>query len=144
MIEGISRRHCVIEYDYQKGGVYITDLNSTNGSYLNGKRLPRSSQKAKPGKQRDYQKVVLCHGDELLFNSGTTGTLVSSVPAVKKGGAAGKKRDEKGDENSDEDDDGDDDEGAGAVDDEEAEDDDGEDEDDGSVPTRPSGGGMLL
>jgi diguanylate cyclase (GGDEF)-like protein len=37
--EGISRRHCRIYFDKEKGAFFIEDLNSTNGTLLNGKRL---------------------------------------------------------------------------------------------------------
>lgn len=52
----ISRQHCVIDYEWRKGGVYVTDF-STNGTVLNGKRLPPHGK----------SKVFLAHGDELLF-----------------------------------------------------------------------------
>ncbi|MBN2494200.1 MAG: GGDEF domain-containing protein [Deltaproteobacteria bacterium] len=38
--EGISRRHARIEVD-ETGDVYISDLNSTNGTYFNGVRITR-------------------------------------------------------------------------------------------------------
>jgi two-component system, cell cycle response regulator len=37
--EGISRRHCRIAFDKEKGAFFIDDLGSTNGTLLNGKRL---------------------------------------------------------------------------------------------------------
>ena len=37
----ISGTHCVIEID-ERGNVSITDLDSTNGTYVNGKRVQRS------------------------------------------------------------------------------------------------------
>jgi diguanylate cyclase (GGDEF)-like protein len=37
--EGISRRHCRIAFDKDKGAFFVEDLNSTNGTLLNGKRL---------------------------------------------------------------------------------------------------------
>ena len=37
--EGISRRHCRIAFDKEKGAFFIEDLGSTNGTLLNGKRL---------------------------------------------------------------------------------------------------------
>merc|ERR1719188_334089 len=52
----VSRQHCILSLDEQKGGVFVTDL-STNGTYLNGVRLPSKKQ----------GKVLLSHGDELLF-----------------------------------------------------------------------------
>ena len=41
---GISRRHVVFELT-ENGGVGITDLNSTNGTFLNGRRLSPHEQK---------------------------------------------------------------------------------------------------
>mmetsp|Transcript_80920 Transcript_80920/g.219322 ORF Transcript_80920/g.219322 Transcript_80920/m.219322 type:complete len:142 (+) Transcript_80920:1-426(+) len=52
----VSRRHCVIELDNQRGGVFVADF-STNGTFLNGRRLPAKNQ----------GKVILMHGDELLL-----------------------------------------------------------------------------
>ncbi len=37
--EGISRRHCRIAFDKDKGAFFIEELGSTNGTLLNGKRL---------------------------------------------------------------------------------------------------------
>jgi two-component system cell cycle response regulator len=37
--EGISRRHCRISFDKEKAQFLIEDLNSTNGTLLNGKRF---------------------------------------------------------------------------------------------------------
>jgi len=54
MDDMISRQHCVLELDSAKGCVYVVDY-STNGTYLNGKRLP----------PRTKGKIVLSHGDEL-------------------------------------------------------------------------------
>mmetsp|Transcript_22806 Transcript_22806/g.77660 ORF Transcript_22806/g.77660 Transcript_22806/m.77660 type:complete len:354 (+) Transcript_22806:41-1102(+) len=52
----LSRQHCVIELDPERGAVYAIDC-STNGTYLNGIRLPAKT----------VGKVLLSHGDELLF-----------------------------------------------------------------------------
>lgn len=52
----ISRQHCLMELDSKRGAVYIVDL-STNGTFLNGKRLPN----------KKHGKVMLSHGDELLL-----------------------------------------------------------------------------
>jgi len=54
----ISRQHCVIEFDTKRSGVYIIDC-STNGTFLNGKRLPAKSS----------GKVLLSHGDEINLKS---------------------------------------------------------------------------
>merc|ERR1712151_551162 len=54
--ELISRQHFVLELDMAKGVVYIVDL-STNGTFLNGKRLP----------QKKRGKIMVSHGDELML-----------------------------------------------------------------------------
>jgi len=59
----VSRQHAAIELDQDRGAVYVHDL-STNGLFLNGVRLP-----AQQG-----GKVLLSHGDELLFTDPATGT----------------------------------------------------------------------
>jgi len=58
----VSRVHCILELDQERGAVYILDC-STNGTFLNGRRLP--------GKQAG--KVLLSHGDELLLKYPNTG-----------------------------------------------------------------------
>merc|ERR1719191_540150 len=60
-VPGISRKHCTITFEPEKGAVYVQDL-STNGTFLNGKRLPRP-----PFKNPQDARVRLFHGDELLF-----------------------------------------------------------------------------
>eukprot|EP00913_Durusdinium_trenchii_P016484 g15495.t1 len=52
----VSRNHAVVEFQPEKGSVYIVDT-STNGAFLNGKRLPPKAS----------AKVMLSHGDELLL-----------------------------------------------------------------------------
>jgi len=52
----ISRQHCVLELDMERGAVYVIDC-STNGTFLNGVRLP----------EKTTGKVLVSHGDELLF-----------------------------------------------------------------------------
>merc|ERR1712060_568360 len=56
--ELVSRRHC--ELEFHKGCVYVCDV-STNGTFLNGRRLPQ--------KKGSKNKVLVTHGDELLFKS---------------------------------------------------------------------------
>eukprot|EP00928_Gymnodinium_smaydae_P053333 TRINITY_DN37345_c0_g1_i1.p1 TRINITY_DN37345_c0_g1~~TRINITY_DN37345_c0_g1_i1.p1 ORF type:complete len:616 (+),score=135.90 TRINITY_DN37345_c0_g1_i1:63-1910(+) len=60
-VPGISRKHCTITLEPDKGAVYVQDL-STNGTYLNGKRLPKP-----PFKNPQDARVRLFHGDELFF-----------------------------------------------------------------------------
>eukprot|EP00434_Breviolum_minutum_P036191 symbB.v1.2.032061.t1/scaffold3798.1/size50166/1 len=50
----ISRSHAQLELDLDKGALYILDL-STNGTFLNAVRLPKTG------------KVALFHGDDLSF-----------------------------------------------------------------------------
>lgn len=52
----ISRSHATLEFSPEKGCMYVID-RSTNGTFLNGVRLPSKAS----------GKVVLWHGDELLF-----------------------------------------------------------------------------
>lgn len=52
----ISRQHCVLELDEDRGAVYILDT-STNGTFLNNVRLP----------SKTVGKVLLSHGDEMLL-----------------------------------------------------------------------------
>lgn len=54
----VSRRHCTLELDIERGAIYAIDL-STNGTFLNGTKLP-----AKGG-----GKVLLSHGDELVLKT---------------------------------------------------------------------------
>ena len=50
--EGISRRHCKVFYEKEKNVFIIEDLNSTNGTLLNGKRV--SGQKRLEAGDRIY------------------------------------------------------------------------------------------
>lgn len=52
----VSRQHCVLELDGDRGAVYILDC-STNGTFLNALRLP----------PKQNGKVLLSHGDEILL-----------------------------------------------------------------------------
>lgn len=58
----VSRQHCILELDADRGAVYVHDV-STNGTFLNGVRLPAQQE----------GKVLLSHGDELLFKDPATG-----------------------------------------------------------------------
>lgn len=58
----ISRQHCVLELDNERGAVYAIDC-STNGTFLNGVRLP----------SKTVGKVLLSHGDELLLKDPASG-----------------------------------------------------------------------
>merc|ERR1719316_166653 len=61
--QAVSRRHCKLELHLKKGGVYVSDI-STNGTYLNGRRLPKKEKRS---------KVLVAHGDELLLKSPEAG-----------------------------------------------------------------------
>ena len=50
--EGISREHAIIEHDDADAGFTIEDLQSTNGTKVNGKRI---------------RSCALSHGDEILI-----------------------------------------------------------------------------
>ena len=39
---GISRRH--LQMDYEDGAYYVTDLNSTNGVYINENKIPEGER----------------------------------------------------------------------------------------------------
>jgi len=58
----ISRQHCVLELDIERGAVYAINC-STNGTFLNDVRLPAKT----------IGKVLISHGDELLFKDPATG-----------------------------------------------------------------------
>lgn len=61
-IAGISRKHATISFEQDKGACYIQDM-STNGTRLNGKRLPRP-----PYKHPMDARVRIFHGDELVLS----------------------------------------------------------------------------
>merc|ERR1719220_1153867 len=58
----ISRQHCVLELDIERGAIYAIDC-STNGTFLNDIRLP----------SKTVGKVLVSHGDELLFKDPASG-----------------------------------------------------------------------
>jgi len=58
----ISRQHCVLELDMERGAIYAIDC-STNGTFLNDVRLPAKT----------VGKVLVSHGDELLFRDPASG-----------------------------------------------------------------------
>ena len=59
----ISGAHCALEY--QSRGLMITDLASTNGTFVNGKRLPAN------------QPVHIHSGTQITLGSGETAFAVS-------------------------------------------------------------------
>lgn len=54
LAKGVSRRHAAIQY-IQEQGFYLIDLNSTNGSYVNGEQV--------------YERVLLRDGDRIRLGS---------------------------------------------------------------------------
>lgn len=65
-LHGVSRRHCQLARKHNR--VVLTDLGSTNGTYLNGTLLA------------PYQEVILADGDQLIL-----GTLHITVFFVLSG-----------------------------------------------------------
>jgi pSer/pThr/pTyr-binding forkhead associated (FHA) protein len=54
---GVSRLHALMQYDNNNHGIYITDLNSTNGTYVNGFKLPANAR----SRLRDGDELQLGH-----------------------------------------------------------------------------------
>lgn len=54
---GVSRSHALLQYDSNTEGIYITDLNSTNGTYVNGFKLPANART----RLRDGDELQLGH-----------------------------------------------------------------------------------
>lgn len=52
---GVSRHHCQLQR--RDNHLVVVDLNSTNGTYLNGQRL------------KSFEEHVLSHGDELVLGT---------------------------------------------------------------------------
>src|SRR5258707_2693716 len=68
----VSRLHACLEYDHEQ--VVLTDLNSTNGTFVNGERL-------RPGQQqrlRARDQIHLAQGCTLEFDD--PGTTVPKLP----------------------------------------------------------------
>jgi len=62
---GLSRRHCVLRRRANR--LTVTDLGSTNGTYLNGKLLP------------SYKDHVVVHGDTLSLGTLEFKILFSTI-----------------------------------------------------------------
>jgi hypothetical protein len=54
---GVSRTHALLQYDDGNEGIYITDLSSTNGTFVNGIRLPANART----RLRDGDELQLGH-----------------------------------------------------------------------------------
>jgi pSer/pThr/pTyr-binding forkhead associated (FHA) protein len=82
---GVSRRHLRIEEDYDRKYI-LTDLNSLNGSTVNGKRVKKvplhSGDKITIGKFTIIYEEI-SPGADATADAGTTG-----VPTAEQGGAA--------------------------------------------------------
>jgi pSer/pThr/pTyr-binding forkhead associated (FHA) protein len=63
--EGLSREHAVILRDPQTGAFSIEDLQSSNGTKVNGKRI---------------RSVELCHNDEIELGETTFRFLEAGLP----------------------------------------------------------------
>jgi pSer/pThr/pTyr-binding forkhead associated (FHA) protein len=75
--ESVSRRHCAIVV--KEGRVYIQDLNSRNGTFVNGKRLPPDKAKS----IKDGDKLTVGKLDfELMVDFGLGGTKKPEVRDV--------------------------------------------------------------
>jgi DNA-binding winged helix-turn-helix (wHTH) protein len=68
----ISRLHATLEYDHEQ--VVITDLNSTNGTFVNGERLTAHQ----PKRLRAGDKISLAHVCTIEFDD--PGTTVQMLP----------------------------------------------------------------
>mmetsp|Transcript_126291 Transcript_126291/g.289065 ORF Transcript_126291/g.289065 Transcript_126291/m.289065 type:complete len:215 (+) Transcript_126291:3-647(+) len=71
-LEGISRKHAVIIFEGRESGhCYLKDL-STNGTYLNRRKLEhldKGKRKKKGKEERRHATTRIVHGDELTFRS---------------------------------------------------------------------------
>ncbi len=77
----ISRRHC--QLDWQNGAWHIVDLNSTNGTYVNGQRLNdkvRLSERDRVTLGRDYVLRLPEPPSEQASTVGTLGTSTGKAP----------------------------------------------------------------
>lgn len=54
---GVSRTHALLQYDPNNEGIYITDLGSTNGTFVNAFRLPANART----RLRDGDELQLGH-----------------------------------------------------------------------------------
>lgn len=70
----ISGTHCVIEID-DRGNVSITDLDSTNGTYVNGKRVQRSEL-------RNNDRLTLGQSKVTVRFKGEAGAGMDASPVV--------------------------------------------------------------
>ena len=62
----ISRRHAVITHDNQRNAYFITDLQSTNGVTINGKKIPPNvAQAISPGMQIGLGRVFVARFEVL-------------------------------------------------------------------------------
>ncbi len=53
----VSRRHA--QFDFMRGVLYLTDLGSSNGTFLNGKRLKNEGIEVRPGDDIDVGNTRL-------------------------------------------------------------------------------------
>jgi hypothetical protein len=74
----MSRRHAVLLFDPEENAFFFVDLNSMNGSYLNGVRLNTNRERLKDG---DFLRVG--NTEFFFFLSQEMRTLESMHPEVK-------------------------------------------------------------
>jgi diguanylate cyclase (GGDEF)-like protein len=70
--ETVSRRHALLEAWPDAGIVRIVDLGSTNGTLVNGKRVPKG------------QPVVLADGDRIQFGTGFVAKFIRPDPCEER------------------------------------------------------------
>ncbi|MHB9145423.1 MAG: FHA domain-containing protein [Symbiobacteriia bacterium] len=73
--ETVSRRHAVVEYE--AGGHTLVDLSSTNGSYINGKRVGER-RRLKPG-----DRIVLGR-TSLVYQAGSRVPVEQEAPTAQE------------------------------------------------------------
>ena len=66
---GVSRRHCLIER--RASGLTVSDLGSTNGTYVNGRRLEQ------------HRAYPLVHGDHLILGTLHLAVFFGAVEAPR-------------------------------------------------------------
>ncbi|MFH2007586.1 MAG: sigma 54-interacting transcriptional regulator [bacterium] len=79
--ERLSKLHA--RFQLQGGRILVSDLGSTNGTFLNGERLGNAGRETMPG------DLVRCGGSLLVVCADLT-PLLTSAPGVRESGLAGR------------------------------------------------------